>query len=124
MVACGHFFCNDFFIGIEKCDYAEVIREDIFNALSNESLELENGIILQVAEDFEDIPVENFLGLIESLAHDFDKVFNEGKKFGLNLKIDDKSVLELFTKEDLSDEIHRRESTAFMMPNPNDHSIL
>jgi hypothetical protein len=110
LTACGHFFSNDFFseIDFKNHSYLEVISEDVFNALTNESLELENGIILQVAEDFEDTPVENLLGIIECLAQDFSNIFNEGKKFGLNLEADDKAVLALFSEEDLQAEIDRR----------------
>lgn len=108
LTACAHFFSNDFFSEIATCNYVEVINEDVYTALKNDTLELENGILLQVAEDYEGIPIENLLDNIEVLENDLRQIFEEGKKFGLNLKTDDKTVLALFSEEDLQDEIHRR----------------
>jgi hypothetical protein len=80
LMACAHFFSNDFFSEIESCTYAEVISEDVHDALQNDTLELGNGIILQVAEDYQDIPVENLLGNIEVLETDLRKTYQEGRE--------------------------------------------
>jgi hypothetical protein len=80
MIACGHFLCNEFFSDAANLSYREVISEDVHNALANDILVLENGIMLQVAEDYEDVPVENLLANILTLAEDFRRVYAYGRE--------------------------------------------
>ncbi|NOT18085.1 MAG: hypothetical protein HOP20_08490 [Sulfuriferula sp.] len=42
-------------------------------------LTLENGIMLQAAEEYEDMPVEYLLGNILALAQDFQRVYECGR---------------------------------------------
>lgn len=108
--ACAHFFCNDFFIDFDFCEKNGITKKNIADALLSDSL-IVNDTELVIADDFSFFSKEDLFYIIDSLATDFGLFFEDGKKFGLNLKADDSSVLALFSEKDLQAEINRRHNS-------------